>query len=105
MRAPAVPRRYVAWLDASPWIVLIVGVGLALTLVALVMTVLMRPPLSELATLIATLGVTSVLSLTAGFVLYRRGWTSSPSLSLTLMLTYGWAAVLTLFNVWIMAQL
>jgi signal transduction histidine kinase len=105
MRATAVPRKYVAWLDASPWVVLIVGVGLALTLVTLVMTVLMQPPLSELATLIATLGVTSVLSLTAGFVLYRRGWASSPSLSLTLMLTYGWAAFLTLFNVWIMARI
>lgn len=105
MRAAAVPRRYVAWLDASPWIVLVVGVGLALVLAALIMTVIMRPPLSELATLIGTLGVTSVLSLTVGFVLYRRGWTSSPSLGLTLMLTYGWAAVLTLFNVWIMARL
>jgi signal transduction histidine kinase len=105
MREMAVPRRYVAWVDASPWIVLVAGVGLALTMAALVMTVIMRPPLSELATLIGTLGVTSVLSLTVGFVLYRRGWTSSPSLSLTLMLTYGWAAVLTLFNVWIMARL
>ena len=79
MRTTALPRKYVAWLDASPWIVLVVGVGLALILAALVMTIMMRPPLSELATLVGTLGVTSVLSLTVGFFLYRRGWTSSPS--------------------------
>jgi signal transduction histidine kinase len=105
MSASVAPRKYVAWLDASPWIVLVAGVGLAVVLAALVMTVMMRPPLGELAFLVGTLGVTSVLSLTVGYVLYRRGWTSSPSLGLTLMLTYSWAAVLTLFNVWIMARL
>lgn len=105
MRVSVAPRKYVAWLDASPWIVLVAGVGLALILAALVMIVMMRPPLGELALLVGTLGATSILSLTVGYVLYRRGWTSSPSLSLTLMLTYGWAAVLTLFNVWIMARL
>ena len=92
-------------IEASPWLVLIGGVLFALLLVTLAMSVLMDPALNELATLTITLGITSVLSLAIGFLLYRRGWARSPSLSLTLILTYGWAAVLILLNVWIMAEL
>lgn len=83
---------------------MVVGLGLALAIVALVTFLLMRPPFQELATLVGTLAVTSVLSLAAGYLLYRRGWARSPSLTLTLVLTYGWAAILTLFNVWVMAE-
>ena len=92
-------------IETSPWLVLIGGVLFALLAVTLAMSVLMNPALNELATLTITLGVTSVLSLAIGFLLYRRGWARSPSLSLTLILTYGWAAVLILLNVWIMAEL
>jgi signal transduction histidine kinase len=90
-------------LGASPWLVLIIGLVVALILVTLFMAVLMAPPFQEVANLVGTLAVTSVLSLAIGYFLYRRGWTRSPSLALTLMATYAWAAVLTLFNVWIMA--
>jgi signal transduction histidine kinase len=65
----------------------------------------MRPPMQEVASLARTLAATSVVSLGVGFFLYRHGWTRSPSLRLTLILTYIWAAVLTLINVWIMADL
>jgi two-component system, OmpR family, sensor histidine kinase SaeS len=92
-------------IETSPWIVLIGGVPIALLLVTVAMSILMDPELSELATLTITLGATSIFSLATGFFLYRRGWARSPSLSLTLILTYGWAAVLTLLNVWIMAEL
>jgi signal transduction histidine kinase len=54
---------------------------------------------------VGTLGAASVLSLTAGYFLYRRGWPRSPSLGLTLIMSYIWAAGVTLVIVWIMATL
>ncbi|UCG25408.1 MAG: HAMP domain-containing protein [Chloroflexota bacterium] len=87
------------------WLVMGVGVLTGLVLVAVITTLLMQPPLAELATLIGTLAVTAVVSLAVGYALYRRGWARSPSLMFTLALAYVWAAVLTLFNVWVMAWL
>jgi signal transduction histidine kinase len=69
----------------------------------LLMKGLLGAPFTEIATLALTLAFTSLLSLAIGYLLYRRGWARSPSLNLTLVMTYGWAAVLTLFNVWVMA--
>ena len=92
-------------IEKSPWLVLIIGVVLALTIVTFAMILLMDPALEEVRDLAVTLGLTSLFSLAIGFFLYRRGWTRSPSLSLTLVLTYVWAAILTLLNVWIMARL
>jgi signal transduction histidine kinase len=101
-----IPRgKYVSWLGDSPWMVLLIGVVSALIIVALVIVWLMKPPVEELASLVGTLAVTSVLTLAMGYFLYRRGWARSPSLGLTLILTYIWAAVVTLFNVWLMARL
>lgn len=102
----ALPKsQYQTWFQTSPWLLMGVGALLALALVTLAMIVLLRPSFDELATLVGTLAVTSVLSLAAGYVLYRNGWVRSPSISLTLVLTYAWAAVLTLFNVWVLARL
>ena len=89
----------------TSWLVLGAGVLTGLVLVAVITTLLMQPPLAELATLIGTLAVTAVVSLAVGYVLYRRGWARSPSLMFTIALAYVWAAVLTLFNVWVMAWL
>ncbi len=89
----------------TSWLVLGAGVLTGLVLVAVITTLLMQPPLAELVTLIGTLAVTAVASLAVGYVLYRRGWARSPSLMFTLILAYVWAAVLTLFNVWVMAWL
>ncbi len=101
-----IPRgKYVSWLGDSPWMVLLIGTVAALIIVALVMMWLMEPPLEELASLVGTLAATSVLTLAIGYYLYRRGWTRSPSMGLTLVLTYLWAALATLFNVWLMARL
>jgi signal transduction histidine kinase len=83
---------------------LVVGVTLALLVAAVVMTGLMRPPLGDLTALIRTLAITSIISLGAGFLLYRRGLARSPSLSLTLIMSYVWSALLILFNVLVMAQ-
>jgi signal transduction histidine kinase len=91
--------------SAASWQVLLAGIVVALVVATGVMAWLMRPPFEEIATLVTTLAFTSLLSMGVGYLLYRRGWTRSPSLTLTLVLTYAWGAILTLFNVWIMARL
>lgn len=88
-----------------PWRVLIVGVSLGLLVAVAAMVWLMEPPMSEVAALVRTLGLTSIFSLAAGFVLYKRGLARLPSLSLTLVLAYVWATVLTLVNVLLLANL
>jgi signal transduction histidine kinase len=93
------------WLDISPWSIFAVGLVVALVIAIVALTVMFSPPFGELAELVGTLAITSALSLGAGFLLYRKGWTSSPSISLTLLVTYAWAAALTLINVWILAKL
>jgi len=85
------------------WRILAVGVVLALIAAGLIMVWLMQPPLSELATLIRTLAVTSVISLALGFVVYRAGLARSPSLQLSLALSYLLAALLIFVNVLVMA--
>lgn len=98
-------QRYFDWVGRRPWRVLIIGVVLALAAAALVMVWLMQPPVAELATLVRMLAITSVLSLILGYFLYRRGLARLPSLTMTLVLAYGWAALLTLVNVLVMAGL
>ncbi|HZD10029.1 MAG TPA: HAMP domain-containing sensor histidine kinase [Candidatus Binatia bacterium] len=98
-------RRYLEWLGRRPWRILAVGGALALSAAALVMAILMQPPIAELAALVRTLAITSILSLFLGFLLYRRGLARLPSLTLTLVIAYGWAALLTLVNVLVMAGL
>lgn len=95
----------VGWLSRRPWRILATGIVLALILAGATMVALMQPPMSELAALVRTLAVTSVLSLLLGFLLYRRGLALLPSLSLTLVMAYAWAALLTLVNVLVMARL
>ena len=94
-----------SWLSASPGQVLIAGVLLALLVTVAVVRWAMNPPLGEVVTLVQTLAATSFASLGVGFILYRRGWTRSPSLSLTLIAAYVIAALLTWVNVWVMARL
>ncbi len=105
MSAVIVKDKEARWLESSPWSILALGVTIALIIAVVAILILLRPSLGEMATLVGTLAITSVLSLGAGFLLYRKGWASSPSLSLTLLLTYAWAAALTLINVWILARL
>ncbi|MEW5989305.1 MAG: HAMP domain-containing protein, partial [Chloroflexota bacterium] len=101
----AVIHSYTGKLSAPPWRILLIGLGLALFVAAVVMVVMMRPPVEDVATLILTLTLTSVLSLGLGYFLYRNGWTRSPSLRMTLIFTCSWGAVLTFANMWVMAQL
>lgn len=94
-----------SWLSESSWRVIAVGVAAALLLAAGLMTWMMNPPWEDLMQLVYTLTVTSVLSLLVGYVLFRRGRKLSPSLSWTLLFTYGWGALLNLINIWAIAQL
>lgn len=105
MRVALSKNRSQSWLQISPWIVLAVGALLALSLVTVAILVLLQPTFDELITLVGALAITSVLSLAVGYILYRNGWAHFPSISLTLVLTYAWAAILTLFNVWVLARL
>ncbi|MGB3713981.1 MAG: ATP-binding protein [Candidatus Promineifilaceae bacterium] len=105
MSAVIAEEREARWLRSSPWSILAFGVSFALFIAIGAVMVILQPSLGEMATLVGTLAATSVLSLATGFFLYRKGWASSPSLSLTLLVTYAWAALLTLINVWILARL
>ncbi len=92
------------WIQRAPWLILLTGILLALAVAVLLFNVLMQPPAAETIALVTTLTVTSLLSLGIGYWLYRRGWARSTSLARTLILTYIWAALLTLFNVGVMQQ-
>ncbi len=92
------------WLRAAPGRALVMGIVIAVTLAAVLMWQVMQAPMAEIRTLISTLSITSLISLGLGYGLYRRGWTRSPSLMVTLLMTYVWAAVLTFVNVWVMAE-
>jgi len=93
-----------AWLSRASWRILLLGAALALLVAVLLMQFLMQAPLADVAQLVTTLTVTSLVSLGVGYILFRYAARRSPSFSLTLMLTYGWAGVVTLFNVWIMSE-
>jgi len=93
-----------AWLSRASWRILLLGAALALLVAVLLMQFLMQAPLADVAQLVLTLTVTSLVSLGVGYVLFRYAARRSPSFSLTLVLTYGWAGVVTLFNVWIMSE-
>jgi signal transduction histidine kinase len=97
-------NKYINWFSRAPWRILALGIAFALVVAVLLMRAIMQAPSNELVALASTLTVTSIISMGLGYLLHRQGWTRSPSLALTLMMTYGWAALLTLFNVWVMSQ-
>ena len=97
-------RKYFDRISQTPWRLFAIGILAAMLVTVGLMRVLMQAPLQDITTLIMWLSITSVLSLAIGYLLYRRGLARSPSISLTLILTYGWAAVLTLINVWVMSE-
>ncbi len=96
--------KYADSLSRSPWRIFAIGIVAALSLVAILMVALMGAPVEEITTLIYSLSVSSLGSLAMGYILYRSGLARSPSLSLTLVMTYGWAAIVILANVWIMSE-
>ena len=82
------------------------GVLLALALTLALFLVAMRPPMFDFQLMGLFLGVTALISLIAGYALYRSGWiTRSPHLHWTLLSTYVLSSVLTFINVWVTARL
>jgi signal transduction histidine kinase len=88
----------------ASWLILLAGVVIALLIAVLLMQLLMQAPASDISALVSTLTVTSLASLALGSLLFRFVWPRSPSFYLTLVLTYAWAGILSLFNVWIMSE-
>jgi signal transduction histidine kinase len=96
--------RIATWFSDKPWRILVAGVILALIAASILMYELMGLPFSELAQLVIVLTLSCIVSVGLGYLIYSQGWTRSSSLTLTLMLTYVWAAVVTLFNVWLLQR-
>lgn len=104
MNSPAIPTDPIRWLGRAPWRILAAGVVLALLLVTGLFYALMAPSPADLLAVVLTLGLTALVSVGLGYALYRRGWARSSSLTLTLMAAYLWAALVTLFTVWLMQR-
>ncbi len=98
------PDSVMSWFGRAPWRILASGVALAIFVATVLFYGLMSPPLADLARLVITLAVTCILTVGLGYLLYRRGWARSSSLMLTLMAAYLWAALVTLFTVWLMQR-
>lgn len=100
----AQPDTVSAWLGRAPWRILAVGVLLALGVAAVLFYGLMAPSVADLARLVLTLAISCILTVGMGYLLYRRGWARSSSLMWTLVATYVWAAIVTLFSVWVLQR-
>lgn len=101
---PARPDTMTTWFSRAPWRILAAGVILALVVATVLFYGLMAPSLADLARLVLTLAVTCIITVGLGYLLYRRGWARSSSLMWTLITTYVWAALVTLFTVWVMQR-
>jgi signal transduction histidine kinase len=82
------------------------GVLAALALALAIFVLAMQPPLEEFRAMTLFLSATALLSVAAGYALYRFGWMSySPHLRWSLLSTYVLSGVLTFVNVWVTARL
>ena len=83
-----------------------IGILIILAISLVFFTVLMLPPMKQLALMALYLGITALVSALIGYIAYRLGWINfSPALSWTLLGGYVLASILTFFNVWFSAQL
>jgi signal transduction histidine kinase len=85
---------------------LAIGVLLILAVSLGIFFLVMLPPMKELGRMALYLGITALISASAGYLAYRLGWINfSPALRWTLLGGYALASILTFFNVWFSAQL
>jgi signal transduction histidine kinase len=85
---------------------MVVGGGIVVALSLAVFYLAMRPSTTEFGLMALFLGITSVVTILAGFGAYRLGWMSqSPSIVMAIMITYILSSLLTLLNVWLTARL
>jgi signal transduction histidine kinase len=101
LAAPSGPLRRLA---RPPWRILAAGMALALLLATGLFYVLMAPSPADMLSVALTLGVTGLASVSLGYALFRRGWARSSSLTVTLLAAYLWAALVTLFAVWLLQR-
>lgn len=94
----------IRWFGRAPWRILAVGVIVAVVIASGLFYALMAPPAVVMARVVLTLALTCLLSVGLGYFLYRRGWARWSSLTFTLTATYLWAALVTLFTVWLMQR-
>ncbi|HOU39986.1 MAG TPA: HAMP domain-containing sensor histidine kinase [Promineifilum sp.] len=97
-------REWAGWFGRAPWRILAVGMLLALGVATALFSALMAPGPADLAQLVATLAVAAVLAVALGYLFYRRGWARSSSLMVTMVMTYLWAALVTLLPVWLLQR-
>ena len=84
----------------------VLGILLITALSLGVFKMLMAPPLRELGLMAMFLGITALVSVSAGYLAYRLGWmTLSPTLRWSLLGGYALSSLLTFFNVWFSAQM
>ncbi len=82
------------------------GIALAVTVTLLIFVLRMRPAIADFRAMTLFLAITALISLVAGFALYRSGWLNrSPHLHWTLLSTYALSSMLTFVNVWVTARL
>jgi signal transduction histidine kinase len=82
------------------------GIALALTLALALFVFAMRPPFEEFRAMTFFLAATALISLVAGYSLYRLGWIGrSPHINWTLLSGYALSSILTFVNVWVTARL
>ena len=92
------------WFGRATWRILAAGVVVAILVAATLFYAMMAPSLADMSVLVMILTAASILSVGLGYFLYRRGWTRSSSILLTLMGTYLWASLLTIFTVWLLQR-
>jgi signal transduction histidine kinase len=84
----------------------LIGIAGALALTVVLVYAFMHPEPSDLASLMLLFGLTGSASAVIGYASHRLGWWRRVrSLTQTLVLGYVIAALLTLFNVWVTAQM
>ncbi|MCA9988095.1 MAG: HAMP domain-containing protein [Anaerolineales bacterium] len=92
------------WHRMPTWLILVGGVLFGLVVTTVMMQWRMAPSADTMFIMVQRLVFWSAAALGLGLVVYRLCWNRSPSLTLTLSLSFILAALLTLFLVYVMAR-
>ncbi len=85
---------------------LLIGAAVIVAITLAIFTLVMFPPMKDIANLALYLSLTALVSAVIGYLAYYLGWIHmSPTLRWTLLGGYILASVLTFFNVWFSAQM
>lgn len=87
-----------------PLLILMGGMGVGLIVAYGLMGWLMAPTAEELQAVVGELSLSAMVSLTVGSVIYYFLARYSPSFPLSLAFASGWAALISIFNVWMVAR-